>query len=119
MCQCHKIWQNEGDMQVQVAHSKNLPLGKKNSYIGLQLFVGGYRRKERGSTKKIPPPTREVNPQATWQRFLQRANHQATWRKWCLIDKRTHFPRCNSASAVQTIRPLGAIVVSLIRETKS
>ena len=53
MCQCHTMWQSEGDMQVQVAHSKKSPLGEKKSYMGWHLFFRGYPRRG-GGTKKNP-----------------------------------------------------------------
>ena len=57
MCQCHTMCQSEGDMQVQVAHSKkNSSRRKKFSTWGASFFFGG------GGTEKLvriffhPPP---------------------------------------------------------------
>ena len=62
MRQCHTICQSEGDMQVQAAHSKKIPLGEKVFYMGCQPFLGV--PPEGGGYKKIrtnffpPPPPR-------------------------------------------------------------
>ena len=45
-CQCHTMCQSEGDMQVQLAHSKKIPLGeKKIPTWGASFFFGGYPRR--------------------------------------------------------------------------
>ena len=60
MCQCHTMWQSEGAMQVQVAHSKKIPPDKKNSYMGCQLFFRGVPPEGGGDTENsrdfFPPP---------------------------------------------------------------
>ena len=35
------MWQSEGDMQVQVAHSKKIPLGEKKFLHGVPAFFSG------------------------------------------------------------------------------
>ena len=49
MCQCHTMWQSEGD---QVAHSEKILLAKKNSYMGYPQTGGGTKKK----IARIPPP---------------------------------------------------------------
>ena len=70
MCQCHTMWQGEGAMQVQVAHSKKIPPGeKKIPTWGASFFFGGYPRRGRGVRKKnsreffsTPPPPGNSQP---------------------------------------------------------
>ena len=71
MCQCHTMCQNEGDMQVQVAHSKKIPLDEKKFLHGVPPFFsggtpggggggggGGYEKKIRANFFSTPPPPR-------------------------------------------------------------
>ena len=63
MCQCHKMWQSEGAMQVQVAHSKQIPPGEKKFLHGVPAFFsggtpgggGGYEKKIRANFFSTTP----------------------------------------------------------------
>ena len=61
MCQCHTMWQSEGAMQDQVAHSKKFPPGEKKFLHGVPDFFRGYPPRG-GGYKKVranffhPPP---------------------------------------------------------------
>ena len=52
MCQCHTMWESEGDMQVQVAHSKKIPLGEKKFLHGVPAFFSGVPPEGGGGTEK-------------------------------------------------------------------
>ena len=63
MCQCHTMWQSEGAMQTQVAHSKKIPLGEKEFLHGVPAVfrgvplegVGGYATNSREFFSTSPP----------------------------------------------------------------
>ena len=68
MCQCHTMWQSEGAMQVQVAHSKKIPPGEKKFLHGVPAFFsggtpqggGGYGKKIGANFFSTPPPGRNA-----------------------------------------------------------
>ena len=65
MCQCHTMCPSEGDMEVQVAHCKKIPLGEKKFLHGVPAFFWGVPPEGGGVRKKIhanffPPPPLHV-----------------------------------------------------------
>ena len=82
MCQCHTMCQSEGDMQVQVAHSKKIPLGEKKFLHGVPAFFsgvppegGGYEKNSREFFSTPPPPANQRNQQTPH-------NHKEVF-AWC------------------------------------
>ena len=123
MCQCHTICQSEGDMQVQVAHNKKIPLGEKNSFMGCQLFSGRHPRRGGGGYKKIrvnffPPPP--LGAATRIRATPRRVNKPGHWRlTHCIVRRkilgwafeRARFWGCTLITWNRTASHWGSVVV--------
>ena len=101
MCQCHTMCQSEGDMQVQVAHSKKIPLGEKKFLHGVPAFFsggtpgaggGGTKKNSREFFSTPPPPVhRAMHPcQSSLVSFHLHASR--TTSVTTLVDHGSMFP---------------------------